>query len=64
MNTRRHPRTLMEAFPRDHWRGVIEIHRAPLLLRWWGPIANVLFVSMCAGALAWIAFYGLSGGWR
>ncbi len=50
MNTRRHPRTLMEAFPRDHWRGVVERHRRPLTER----VADVIFATalgVCGAAL-------------
>ena len=29
MSQLRHPRTMMEAFPADHWRGVITHYRRP-----------------------------------
>ena len=41
-----------------------QFYSQPRLLRWWRPVANVLFVCACSSAMAWIAFYGLSGGFR
>lgn len=50
MNTRRHPRSLMEAFPQDHWRGVVEVHKRPLQER----VADAVFATVlgiCGAAL-------------
>ena len=54
--TRRHPRTLMEAFPRDHWRGVVERHRRPLTERIYGALlATVIGVCLAAALVHWWA---------
>ena len=59
----RQPRTLRDT-GRDPWDWCEHAYSQPRLLRWWRPVANVLFVCACSSALAWIAFYGLSGGFR
>ena len=49
MKPLRYPRTLLEAFPADHWRGVITHYRRPVAER----IANVLMaviLGLCAAA--------------
>ena len=46
--TRRHPRSLVEAFPSEYaWRGVVEHHKRPLLERVWDAIFTVLAASAC-----------------
>ena len=52
--TKRFPRTSQA----DPWRGVITHYRAPLLLRWWRPLANVLFVLLMFGGLAGMLAWG------
>jgi len=51
MNHRRHPRTLVEAFPQhEAWRGVVEHHKRPLAER----VADVIFATVlgiCGAAL-------------
>lgn len=55
--TRRHPRTLAEAWPQHYaWRGVIERHRRPLAERVARLICNLLTLALLAGVgvlLAW-----------
>lgn len=53
----REPRTLRDA-SRNPW-DYIEHHRAPLLLRIWRPVAQVLFVVVVFGALG--AALGIGG---
>jgi len=49
MTTRRFPRSLLEAFPRDHWRGVVTHHRPPLAERIYGVLlATVIGVCLAA----------------
>lgn len=50
MTTRRHPRSLMEAFPADHWRGVITHYPRATSEK----IADVIFATVlgvCGAAL-------------
>ena len=50
MKSLRHPRSLMEAFPADHWQGVIMHYRRPLSER----IADALMaivMGLCAAVL-------------
>ena len=50
MTPLRHPRSLMEAFPADHWQGVITHYRRPIAER----IANVLMaviLGLCAATI-------------
>ena len=56
MTPRRHPRSLMEAFPRDHWQGVITHYRRPLGER----VADVLLAVILGLAGAVFAFHFLS----
>jgi hypothetical protein len=52
MTTRRYPRTMLDAFPRDHWRGVVSHHKRPLAHRVW----DCIFVSLLAIAAAVVMF--------
>lgn len=55
--TRRHPRTLAEAFPCDAWRGVITRYRRPLAER----------IVVLAGQIAVLALFAVIGvmlAWR
>lgn len=57
--TRRYPRSLVEAFPRhEAWRGVIERHRAPLLMRLWPVVVRVTAVAAIFGALGALLAWG------
>ena len=56
MNSRKFPRSLMEAFPRDHWRDVIVCYRKPIGER----IADVLFAVVLGIAIAAFLFHVLS----
>ena len=56
MSDRRHPRTLMEAFPSDHWQGVVTRYRRPLGER----IASALLAITLGVAGAVLLFYQLS----
>lgn len=57
MNTRRHPKTLSDAWPQhDAWRGVITHHRRPLAERVVGWIGTAAVLATFAGIgvlLAW-----------
>jgi hypothetical protein len=57
LNTRRHPRTLAEAWPQHYaWQGVITRHRRPLAQRVWDCIFTVLLSTACAvGAFLYLA---------
>ena len=54
--SRRHPRSLMEAFPADHWQDVITRYRRPLGER----IADVLMAVILGIAGAALLFHQLS----
>jgi hypothetical protein len=56
MTTRRHPRTLQEAFPADHHMGVIAHYRRPLAQR----VADVLLAVALGIGLAVTLFFSLS----
>ena len=56
MISRRHPRSLMEAFPADHWQGVITRYRRPLGER----VADVLLTLILGIAGAALLFHQLS----
>jgi energy-converting hydrogenase Eha subunit F len=57
MNTRRHPRTLAEAWPQHYaWRGVITRYRAPLAERITSLVCTLATLATFAGIgvlLAW-----------
>jgi hypothetical protein len=58
LNTRRHPRSMVEAWPqREAWRGVITRHRRPLAER----VATWIQVS---AVLATLAGIGVLLAWR
>lgn len=59
MSTTRFPRSTREAFPCERFAAV-EHYRAPLLLRLWRPVAQVLFVAVLFSALAAVLFFGQS----
>ena len=46
----RQPRTLRDT-GRDPWDWCEHAYSQPRLLRWWRPVANVLFVVLVFGAL-------------
>ena len=56
MSPLRHPRTMMEAFPADHWRGVITHYSRPRSER----IADVLMAVILGLCAAAFCFYFLS----
>jgi hypothetical protein len=56
MTTRRHPRTLQEAFPADHWENAIARYRRPLAQR----VADVLLAVALGLGLACTLFFSLS----
>jgi hypothetical protein len=56
MTTRRHPRTLQEAFPADHWENAIAHYRRPLAQR----VADVLLAVALGLGLACTLFFSLS----
>ena len=52
----REPRTLRDV-SRDAFDW-LEVHRAPLLLRWWRAVSNVVFVVVVFGALGAMLAWG------
>ena len=55
MTTRRHPRTLADAWPQHYaWRGVITRHRRPLAERIYSVmLATVIGVCLAAALVHW-----------
>jgi hypothetical protein len=56
MTTRRHPRTLLEAFPADHDGNIITHYRRPLAQR----VADWTLAVALGLGVAFTLFYGLS----
>ena len=56
MSPLRHPRSLTEAFPADHWQGVITHYRRPFAER----VADVLMAVILGLAGAVFLFHYLS----
>ena len=56
MTARRQARTMMEAFPADHWQGVITRYRRPLAER----IADVLMAAVIGIAAAVLLVHHMS----
>ena len=53
----RQPRTLRDTV-RDPWDWCEHAYSQPRLLRWWRPVANVLFVVLVFGALGFALAWG------
>ncbi len=57
--TRRYQRTMHAAFQQhEAWRGVIERHRAPLLMRLWRVVVRVTAVAAIFGGLGALLAWG------
>lgn len=60
MSALRFARSTREAFPCERYCAV-EHYRAPLLLRIWRPVAQVLFVALMFGLLGFAIAWGGRG---